>query len=60
MLRSSFKRKFDETNIISPKRTPPKSPNCLGLSLGKMLNLLIPFEGTYRTSRKIEDISIQI
>ena len=40
MLRSSFERKFDETNIISPKRTPP--------SLGKMLNLLIPFEGTYK------------
>ena len=31
MLRSSFERKFDKTNFISPKRTPPKSPHRLGL-----------------------------
>ena len=31
ILRSSFKRKFDKTNFISPKRTPPKSPHRLGL-----------------------------
>jgi hypothetical protein len=31
MLRSSFDRKFDKTNFISPKRTPPKSPHRLGL-----------------------------
>ena len=32
ILRSSFKRKFDKTNFISPKRTPPKSTHHLGLS----------------------------
>ena len=26
ILRSSFERKFNKTNFISPKRTPPKSP----------------------------------
>ena len=31
ILRSSFERKFDKTNFISPKRTPPKSPHLLGL-----------------------------
>ena len=31
MLRSSFERKFDKKNFISPKRTPPKSPHSLGL-----------------------------
>ena len=33
ILRSSFERKFDKTNFISPKRTPPKSPHRLGLRL---------------------------
>ena len=33
MLRSSFEIKFDKTNFISPKRTPPKSPHRLGLML---------------------------
>ena len=32
ILRSSFERKFDKTNFISPKRTPPKSPGPLELS----------------------------
>ena len=32
ILRSSFERKFDKTNFISPKRTPPKSPHQIGLS----------------------------
>ena len=32
VLRSSFERKFDKTNFISPKRTPPKSPHRLGLT----------------------------
>ena len=31
ILRSSFERKFDKTNFISPKRTPPKSPHQIGL-----------------------------
>ena len=31
ILRSSFERKFDKANFISPKRTPPKSSHCLGL-----------------------------
>ena len=31
LLRSSFKIKFDKTNFISPKKTPPKSPQFLGL-----------------------------
>ena len=31
ILRSSLERKFDKTNFISPKRTPPKSPGLLGL-----------------------------
>ena len=31
ILRSSLERKFEETNFISPKRTPPKSPHRLGL-----------------------------
>ena len=31
--RSSFERKFDKTNFISPKRTTPKSPDRLGLSI---------------------------
>ena len=30
ILRSSFERKFDKANFISPKRTPPKSSHCLG------------------------------
>ena len=32
ILRSSFERKFDKTNFISPKRTPPKSPHQIGLN----------------------------
>ncbi len=32
ILRSSFERKFDKTNFISPKRTLPKSPHRSGLS----------------------------
>ena len=32
ILRSSFERKFDKTNFISPKSTPSKSPGLLGLS----------------------------
>ena len=32
ILRSSFERKFDKTNFISLKRTPPKSPHRLGLT----------------------------
>jgi hypothetical protein len=28
---SSLERKFDKTNFISPKSTPPKSPHLLGL-----------------------------
>ena len=31
LLRSSFERKFDKTNFVSPKKTPPKSPQFLGL-----------------------------
>ena len=31
ILRSSLERKFDKTNFISPKRTPPKSLHLLGL-----------------------------
>ena len=31
ILSSSFERKFDKTNFISPKRTPPKSPHQIGL-----------------------------
>ena len=31
ILRSSPERKFDKTNFISPKSTPPKSPHLLGL-----------------------------
>jgi hypothetical protein len=31
ILRSSFEREFDKTDFISRKRTPPKSPHCLGL-----------------------------
>ena len=34
VLRFSFERKFDKTNFISPKRTPPKSPHRLGLKHG--------------------------
>ena len=37
ILRSSFVRKFDRTNIISPKRTPPKSPHRLGLIAHKVV-----------------------
>ena len=33
LLRSSFERKFDKTNFVSPKKTPPKSPQFLGLNL---------------------------
>ena len=33
ILRSSFQRKFDKANFISPKRTPPQSPHHLGLRL---------------------------
>ena len=32
LLRSSFERKFDKTNFVSPKKTPPKSPQFLGLN----------------------------
>ena len=32
ILKSSFERKFDKTNFISPKRTPPKIPHHLGLN----------------------------
>ena len=32
ILRSSFERKFDKTNFISPKRTPPKSLHQIGLN----------------------------
>ena len=42
ILRSSFERKFDKTNFISPKRTPPKSPHQIGLNLLTAL-LSIPF-----------------
>ena len=35
ILRSSFERKFDKTNFISPKRTPPKSPHQIGLISNK-------------------------
>ena len=31
LLRFSFERKFDKTNFVSPKKTPPKSPQFLGL-----------------------------
>ena len=31
ILRSSLERKFDKTNFISQKSTPPKSPGLLGL-----------------------------
>ena len=31
ILRFSLERKFDKTNLISPKRTPLKSPGLLGL-----------------------------
>ena len=31
ILRSSFERKFDKKNFISPKRTPLKSPHQIGL-----------------------------
>ena len=31
ILRSSLERKFDKTNFISPKKTPPKSPCVLEL-----------------------------
>ena len=31
ILRISFERKFDKTNFISLKRTPPKSPHQIGL-----------------------------
>ena len=34
LLRSSFERKFDKTNFVSPKKTPPKSPQFLGLIEG--------------------------
>ena len=33
ILRSSFERKFDNTNFISPKRTPPNNPGFLGLNI---------------------------
>ena len=36
ILRSSFERKFDKENFISPKRTPPKSPGLLGLKQPKI------------------------
>ena len=32
ILRSSLERKFDKTNFISRKSTPPKSPGLLGLT----------------------------
>ena len=31
LLRFSFERKFDKTNFVSPKKTPPKSSQFLGL-----------------------------
>ena len=34
LLRSSFERKSDKTNFVSPKKTPPKSPQFLGLKHG--------------------------
>ena len=33
ILRISFERKFDKTNFISPKRTPPNSPHQIGLRI---------------------------
>jgi hypothetical protein len=39
-LRSSFERKFDKTNFISPKRTPPKSPHRLGLMSGLSVTMM--------------------
>ena len=44
ILRSSFERKFDKTNFISPKRTPPKSPHRLGLRRTAFSYLSSPFE----------------
>ena len=41
MLRSSFERKFDKTNFISPKKTPPKSPHLLGK--------IVPYFRRFRT-----------
>ena len=38
ILRSSFERKFDKTNFISPKRTPPKSPHQIGLKASSDIN----------------------
>ena len=39
ILRSSFERKFDKTNFISPKKTPPKSPCVLRLIKHILINL---------------------
>ena len=38
LLRSSFERKFDKINFVSPKKTPPKSPQFLGLRARQMQN----------------------
>ena len=44
-LKSSFKRKFDKTNFISQKKTPPKSPCLLGLKEDKLNHCL--FKAVY-------------
>ena len=41
ILTSSSKRKFDRTNSISPKRTPPKSPHHLGLRFENTTTYLV-------------------
>ena len=43
ILRSSLERKFDKTNFISPKKTPPKSPCVLGLKTPGAISILLEF-----------------
>ena len=42
ILRSTLERKFDKTNFISPKSTPPKSPHLLGLKRWNKQYFLLP------------------
>ena len=56
MLRSSLERQFDKTNFISPKRTPPKSPHCLGINRKSNIHTAIVAE--WPTNRQTNSCAV--
>ena len=55
ILSSSYVRKFDKKNFISPKRTPPKSPHHLGLK-DCLVGMLVYFIFRILLSKEFEPI----